>query len=62
MKFRHLSPFDTAWSWERVRLGRSQSLYYQLDFEHGMRDQALYQVFAFPFENKDTELVFEPCC
>ena len=43
-KFRHLSPFDT-----RLELGKSQTrkesiLYYQLDFEQGIEDQALYQV------------------
>lgn len=58
MKFRHLSPFDT-----RLELGKSQTrkesiLYYQLDFEQGIEDQALYQVLHFLSENKDTELVF----
>lgn len=57
-KFRHLSPFDT-----RLELGKSQTrkesiLYYQLDFEQGIEDQALYQVLHFLSENKDTELVF----
>lgn len=57
-KFHHLSPFDT-----RLELGKSQTrkeslLYYQLDFEQGIDDQALYQVLHFLSENKDTELVF----
>jgi len=57
-KFRHLSPFDT-----RLELGKSQTrkeslIYYQLDFEQGIEDQALYQVLHFLSENKNTELVF----
>ena len=57
-QFYHLSSFDT-----RLRLGRSQTkkesiIYYQLDFEQGIDNQALLQVLAFVAENKDTEVIF----
>ena len=57
-QFYHLSSFDT-----RLRLGRSQTkkesiIYYQLDFEQGIDDQALLQVLSFVSENKDTEVIF----
>ena len=57
-QFYHLSSFDT-----RLRLGRSQTkkesiIYYQLDFEQGIDNQALFQVLAFVAENKDTEVIF----
>ncbi|COL90172.1 accessory Sec system protein Asp1 [Streptococcus pneumoniae] len=54
----HLSSFDT-----RLRLGRSQTkkesiIYFQLDFEQGIDNQALLQVLSFVAENKDTEVIF----
>ena len=57
-QFYHLSSFDT-----RLRLGRSQTkkesiIYYQLDFEQEIDNQALFQVLAFVAENKDTEVIF----
>ena len=57
-QFYHLSSFDT-----RLRLGRSQTkkesiIYYQLDFEQEIDNQALFQVVAFVAENKDTEVIF----
>ena len=57
-QFYHLSSFDT-----RLRLGRSQTkkesiIYYQLDFEQGIDNQALLQVLSFIAENKDTEVIF----